>query len=155
MLENLTQRIKGMHGTAWVRERLEAVVEVSNLPKKRAFGKCAVDHVIGAIFLCGERHLSPDSLKCPSTCQAVPFLETSDLGFLIGGDDDGLIDSLVDAGFEEEGHFVDDYRAVFAYGDLSHESLLLMSDTWMDDTFESAELGRASKHDGSQCMAVQ
>ena len=136
-------------------ERPESIVQVPDVSAECDFGESAIDHVVCANPLFRERHLSPDSLECGSTCQSVSFLEAGNLGFTVGGHDDGLIDALVDAGFEQERYFIDDYCTGFASGDLSDESLFLASDPGMDDAFESAELGTVAKHDGSQCMAVQ
>lgn len=138
-----------------LKERPELIVQVPDVSAECDFGESAVDHVVCAMPLFRERHLNSDSLKCCSTCQTVSVLEAGNLGFTIGGHDDGLIDALVDAGFEQERYLIDDDRTGVAFGDLSDESLFLASHAGVDDAFESAELGTVAKHDGSQCMAVQ
>ena len=74
-------------------------------------------------FLC-QWHLAADASDRFSAGEAVSFLEARNLGFAVGGDDDGCVDAFVYAGFEEERDFVDHHSMGFAFSDPTHESLL-------------------------------
>src|SRR6185295_7723506 len=105
-------------------------------------------------FLC-QWHLAADASDgfCPS--ETVSFLETRDLCFAVGGDHDGCVHTFVYAGLEEERHFVDDYTMGFAFGDPTHESLLLARDPGMDDSFKPAQFGPVSENKGSQLTTIE
>ena len=87
--------------------------------------------------------------------KSVSFLKAGDLDIAVGGDDDGLVDALVYAGFEEEWHFVDDHGTGSAFGDPTHESSLLAGDAGMDDTFELPAFLRIMEDDASEGLAVE
>lgn len=61
----------------------------------------AIQNIICQTALLRQRHLVSDAMQCFGSRQSVSFLEAGDLGLLIGGDHDGFIHSIVDAGFEE------------------------------------------------------
>ena len=77
------------------------------------------------------------------------------MGVAVGGDHDGCVDAFVYAGLEQERHFVDDHSMGFAFGDPTHESLLLARDTGVDDSFKLAQFGPVSENKGSQLTTIE
>jgi len=73
----------------------------------------------------------------------------------VGGDHDDFVDAFVDAGFEEERHFVDEHSMGFDFGDPAHESSLLAGNAGMDDAFELSTFLRIVEDDASEGLAVQ
>jgi hypothetical protein len=65
------------------------------------------------------------------------------------------VNSFVYAGFEEEWHFVDDHRMGFAFGDPTHESLLLAGDAGMDDAFELPAFRPIAEDDAPEGLSVE
>lgn len=105
--------------------------------------------------LLGHRQLAADAAQRFGTGKAVSFLQAGNLGCSVCGDDDGLIDSLVDTGFEEQRDVVDDYRLrVFSCG-LSRQSGLLSCDTRVNDCFERTAFCWMAKDDGTECLAIE
>jgi hypothetical protein len=105
--------------------------------------------------LLSQRHLAADASKRFGAGETVTFLEARDLGFAIGGDDDGLIDSLVDAGFEEERYVVDDDSVrVFSSG-LPCEPFLFSRDAGMNYAFESTAFGWLAEYDSTERTAIE
>lgn len=100
-------------------------------------------------------HLAANAAQRFGAGKIVPFLEAGDLGVAVGGDDDGVIDSLVDAGFEEQGHVVDDHGLRVLSYRFSRQSDLFTRDTGMDDGFNRASFRWMAKDDGSECLAIE
>ena len=93
----------------------------------------SIQHMVCSLdFLC-QWHLASDASKRFSAGEAVSFLEARDLGFAVGGDHDGFIDSFVHAGFEKERHFVDDHSMGVTFGNPTHQSVACSRATrgWM------------------------
>ncbi len=88
-----------------------------------------IDHDIGQVDFLGQRHLASDSPDGLGSEEAVTFLETSDLCIAISRDDDRTVDSLVDAGFEEQGHVVNHDGLGMFVGDGVGQTDLLACDT--------------------------
>ena len=100
-------------------------------------------------------HLAANAAQRFGAGKIVPFLEAGDLGVAVGGDDDGVIDSLVDAGFEEERNVVDDDSVRINACCLFRQFGLLARHTWVDDVFERTAFGWMEKDDGSECLAIE
>jgi len=77
------------------------------------------------------------------------------LCYAVGGDHDGFVDAFVYAGFEEEWDFVDDHSMGFAFGDPTHESLLLAGDAGMNDAFELSKFRPIAEDDAPEGLAVE
>ena len=107
------------------------------------------------LYLLCQRYLAPDASDRFSAGEAVPVLEACDLGALVGGDDDGAVNSLVDFCFKKERHVVDhDSLRIFSC-DFFCEPRLFASDTGVDDVFKPAQLGPVSENYGSQFTAIE
>src|SRR6267143_6042946 len=105
-------------------------------------------------LLC-QGHLAADAAQRFGAREAVSFLEAGDLGVAVDSDDNDFVDAFVYAGFEEEWHFVDDHSLGFAFGDPTHESLLLAGDAGMDDAFELSAFLRIVEDNASEGLAVE
>lgn len=105
-------------------------------------------------FLC-QWHLAVDASDRFSVGETVTFYETCDLCFAVGGDHDGAVHSLIDAGFEQERHVIDDDGVrVFSCG-LFGESRLLAGDAGMDDAFELPAFHWIAEDDVSEGLSVK
>lgn len=116
----------------------EQSIQLSNLCAQGGSGTRPVQNDVGAANLPKQRHLAADAPQGLRAREAVPFLEAGDLRFLVGGHDDNLVDSLVDAGFEEQRYVVHDNRARVFSRCLSCQPRLLSGDTRMDNSLESS-----------------
>jgi len=116
--------------------------------------ECPVYLDIGQADLLRQRHLASDSLDGFSAGEAISCFQSGDLGFPVGCDDDCPVDTLVDAGFEQERHVVDDNRFRVFSRRLPREPLLFTSDAGVDDAFKPTPLGVVSENNGSQLPAV-
>ena len=111
--------------------------------------------MVSLLGLLSQRHLAADATQCFGAGEAVSFFEAGDLGVAVGSDHDDFVDAFVYADFEEQRHFVDDHSTGFTFGNPTHESLLLESDAWVNDTFKPAEFGAVAKHYSSKHMTVE
>ena len=111
--------------------------------------------MVRLLDLIGQWYLAADASKGFGAGKAVSFLQAGNLGCPVCGDDDGLIDALVDAGFEEQGDVVDHHRLrVFPCGK-SRQPDLLARDTGVNDGFECTAFRRSAKDDGSERLAIE
>lgn len=74
---------------------------------------------------------------------------------LVGRDDDGLIDSCIDAGFEEQRDVVHDHGMPILFCCFSGQSDLFSRDSGMDDSFELSELRAMRKHDLAKSLSIE
>ena len=96
-----------------------------------------------------DRHLTADASESVCTAEAVTCFEAGDLGFAIGGHDDGPLHSSVDPGFEQQGDVVNDNGLGVLASGLSCQSGLFARDVGVNDLLKAAQLGRVSKDDGA------
>ena len=104
-------------------------------------------------LLC-QRHLVADASDRFSAGKTVSFLESCNLCFAVGGDDDDRIYSFVYAGFEQQRHIVNHHGVGVFSGGLSHQSGLFALDAGVNDPFKAAQLGSISKDDCTQGLAI-
>ncbi len=114
-----------------------------------------IDHDIGQVDFLGQRHLASDSPDGFSAKEAITFLEAGDLGFAVGRDDDGMVDSLFDASFEEERYVVDDDCTRVFSRSLFRQSSLFTGDARMDDMFELPAFFCVAEDDASESLSVE
>ena len=77
------------------------------------------------------------------------------MGFAVGRDDDGMVDSLVDPSFEEQGHIVNhDGLRMFASDDVAQTGLFTC-DAGMDDAFELPSFFLIAEDDASKGLSVE
>ncbi len=115
----------------------------------------SIQHVVCAMsFLC-QWHLAVDTTNGFSAGEAVAYFQSGDLGFSVGRDDDRTVDSVVDSGFEQERHVVDDDGVRVFSCCLFGESRLFACDTGVDDAFKPTPLGLVSENNGSQLPAIE
>jgi len=143
-----------MHGRG-LGEEAEVAKYLTDLLSERRAREGSIQHVVGpSDFLC-QWHLAADASDRFSAGEAVSFLEARNLGVAVGGDHDGCVDAFVYAGLEQERHFIDDHSMGFAFGDPTHESLLLACDMGVDDSFKLAQFGPVSENKGSQLTTIE
>jgi hypothetical protein len=112
-------------------------------------------HDIGQADFFRQRHLTSYSSDGVGAGEAIASFQSGDLGFAVGCDDDRPVDSVVDSGFEQERHVVDnDGVRVFSCC-LFGESRLFACDTGVDDAFKPTPLGLVSENNGSQLPAIE
>lgn len=114
-----------------------------------------VDSVIGQSDFLRQWHLALDAPDGVGAGEAVSFFQPGDLGFSIGGNDDGCIHSLVDAGLEQQRDVVDDDGLGIVLSGLSGETFLLSCNAWVDDALKHEAFGRLTKDDGAKRVAVK
>ena len=117
-------------------------------------GRGSVHHNVCKTCFFGKGHLALNASKRFCTGEPVPFLESSDLGFSVGGDDDDRVDALVHTGFEEERHFIDSDGSGSPFGDSTDEARLFAGHSWMDDTFKLPQFASVVKDDSAERMAI-
>ena len=117
-------------------------------------GLGSVQHNVCKTCFFGKGHLALNASKRFCTGEPVPFLESSDLGFSVGGDDDDRVDALVHTGFEEERHFIDSDGSGSPFGDSTDEARLFAGHSWMDNMFESPEFAAVVKYNGAERMTI-
>lgn len=76
------------------------------------------------------------------------------MSLAVRGHNDNLVDTLIHAGFEEEGDFIDDYGLGMLMGDRLGPTSLLAGDAWVNDPFEPAEFGSVTKDDRPEFVAI-
>lgn len=144
-----------MHGDRRLGSGLENAYQRTDCLSERGRFECPLENEVSQANLLCQGDLAADTSDGFGAGESVSPCQTTDLCFLICSNDDDLIHSFIDAGFEEERHIVDDDGfGIFSRG-LSRESRLLTSDAGVDDAFQLAELGPVSEDDGSQRMAVE
>ena len=111
--------------------------------------------LVRSLDLFRQWHLAADAAECFSAGEAVSFFQARDLGVAVGGDDDGLIDSLVDTGFEEERDVVDDDGLRILSCRFSRQSDLLSCHAGVNDGFECTAFCRMAEDDGSERLAIE
>ena len=104
-------------------------------------------------LLC-QRHLAADASDCFSAGKTVSSLESCNLCFAVGGDDDDGIYSLVYAGFEQQRHIVNHHGVGVFSGGLSRQSGLFALDAGVDDLLKAAQFGVVSEDNGAERSAV-
>lgn len=102
-----------------------------------------------------QGHLAVDAPQGVGAGEAVSFLEAGHLSRSVCDDDEGLIDSLVDAGFEEQGYIVNHHGMRICLCGLFRQFGLFARDAGMDDGFQRQPFGRMAKHDGSKRLAIE
>src|SRR5512147_2801791 len=113
-----------------------------------------VDYVIGRSDFLRLRHLAFDAPDGFGAGEPVSLFQSGDLGFAVGGDDDGCIHSLVDAGLEQQGHIVDDDGLGVVPGGFTGETLLFPCHPGMDNPLKRQTFSRMAKDDRAECAAV-
>ncbi len=86
-----------------------------------------------------ERHLAPDPPEGFGAREAGSFPQPRQLGFSIGRDDDDHIHALIDAGFKQQGDFIDDDRMGVLRCDILGEAVLQCGDSGVNEPFEPAK----------------
>ena len=115
----------------------------------------SIQHVVCPTAFLDQWYLASDAADRSSASEAVSFLEASDLGFAVSGDHDGLIHSLVDAGFEEQGHIVNhDGLGMFASNGVGQMGLFAC-DAGMDDAFELSPFRPIAEDNASEGLTVE
>lgn len=95
-----------------------------------------------------------NALKRNGAGQTVSFPEAGDLRLAVGGDDDDLVEALVDAGFKKEWDIVDNDCSGTVSGNLPGQVSLKPSHAGMNDSFEQPKFGSTLEHDVTECMAI-
>ena len=103
----------------------------------------------------GQRHLVADASDGFCSGEGVSFLEASDLSFLVCSNNDDLVHSLVDAGFEEQRDIVDNNGIGILARSLSRQPGLFARNARVNDSFELAQLGLVGEDDGAQRMTIE
>ncbi len=101
-----------------------------------------------------EGHLATDSPESLGAGETVPFPESSQLSFLVGGHDDDLVYSFVDGGFEEQGNIIHDNGIAISPDSSLRQSDLLARDAGMDNSFQSPEFCPIMKHGLAKALPV-
>jgi len=110
--------------------------------------------VIGLLDLICQGHLAVDSADGFGSGEPIPFLEASNLGFAISGDDNDGVDPFVYAGFEEEWDIIDDNGIGILACALFCQSGLFACDAGVNDSLKASQLGAISKDDCTQSPAI-
>jgi len=110
--------------------------------------------MVRSLDLLCQGHLASDASNRFGTGEVVSCLEAGDLCFAVGGDDDGGIDTCVNASLEQKRYVVDDDGVRVFSCCLFGESRLFACDTGVDDAFKPTPLGVVSENNGSQLPAV-
>jgi hypothetical protein len=116
---------------------------------------CAIDSNVCQQTLLLKGHLALNSSNRICSRESISFLKARNLGFPVGRDDDRTVDSLVDAGFEQERHIVDDDCVWVLSSRLPCKPLLLTCDAWMDDPFELSAFRLIVEDDASESLPVE
>jgi len=102
-----------------------------------------------------QRHLAFDPPDCFDAGKAVSFLEPGKLSVPVRGNHDDDVDACVDTGFKEEWYFVEDDCMRFARGDQPNHSLLLSSDTGMNDAFKLSAFRPIAENDARKGLSIE
>ena len=143
-----------MHGRG-LGEEAKALEQLGNFFAERRTRKGPIYHVVCLSDLSSQWHLAVNASKSLGAGKVVSFLETGNLGCSVCGDDDSLIDTLVNAGFEEQRDVVDHHgMRVFSCG-LFCQPGLFARDTRVNDCFERTAFRWMEKDDGSERVAIE
>jgi hypothetical protein len=114
----------------------ERGIESADLVSQNRPRRCSVQHDIRQGGFRREWELTADSAKRLGSREPISAPESSNLGSTVRRDDNDLIDSLVDSGFEQERHLVhDDRPRIFSDGRFD-DAGLSARDAWMNDALQ-------------------